>query len=255
MTVRFASLGSGSSGNATLVRVGDTLILVDTGFSAKAITEKLKELDVSPSDLAAILVSHEHSDHTKGLSVLARKFDIPVWLTRGTHSKLKATNLPRVEFIHPHGSFCIGDAKITPFPIPHDAAEPCQFIVGDGLRRLAIATDLGFVTEYVYQQLSGVDALLLEANYDFDMLINGSYPWALRKRIDGKYGHLSNVQSAKLAAALEHPGLQSLCLGHLSDQNNTPNAALDTVADRLSSAADCVQVLKRYSASPWYAVA
>ena len=187
--------------------------------------------------------------------MLARKYDLPVWLTRGTYRKLKDKNLPQVEFIHPHGSFCLGDAKITPFPIPHDAAEPCQYIVGDGDRRVAIATDMGFATEYVCEQLKGVDALLLEANYDTDMLSNGSYPWALRKRIDGNYGHLSNEQSAVLAAALEHAGLQKLCLGHLSENNNTPDTALDSVANRLRRADDNVHVLKRHSASPWYAVA
>ena len=255
MSLQFASLGSGSSGNSTLVRVDDTLLLVDTGFSAKAITQRLATLDVNPADLSAILISHEHSDHVKGLSVLSRKHNIPVWLTRGTYQKLKDKKLPAVEFIHPHGSFCIGDAKITPFPIPHDAAEPCQYIIGDGRRRVAIATDMGFVTEYVYDQLTGIDALLLEANYDEEMLSNGSYPWALRKRIDGNYGHLSNDQSASLAAALEHGGLQKLCLGHLSENNNTPDTALDSVANRLRRADDDVHVLQRYNSSPWYAVA
>lgn len=255
MSLQFASLGSGSSGNSTLVRVDDTLLLVDVGFSAKAITERLATLDVNPADLHAILISHEHSDHVKGLSVLARKHNIPVWLTRGTYQKLKDKKLPRVEYIHPHGSFCIGDAKVTPFPVPHDAAEPCQYIVGDGARRVAIATDMGFVTEYVYDQLTGVDALLLEANYDGQMLNNGTYPWALRKRIDGNYGHLSNDQSAALAAALEHGGLQKLCLGHLSENNNTPDTALDSVANRLRRANDDVHVLQRYTSSPWYAVA
>lgn len=255
MSLQFASLGSGSSGNATLVRVDDTLLLVDIGFSAKAITERLATLDINPGDLSAILISHEHSDHIKGLSVLSRKHDIPVYLTRGTYRKLKDKKLPQVEFIHPHGSFCIGDAKITPFPIPHDAAEPCQYIIGDGDRRVAIATDMGFVTEYVFDQLTGVDALLLEANYDGQMLSNGSYPWALRKRIDGNYGHLSNEQSAVLAAALEHGGLQKLCLGHLSENNNTPDTALDSVANRLRRANEDVHVLQRYNSSPWYAVA
>lgn len=255
MSLQFASLGSGSSGNATLVRVDDTLLLIDTGFSAKAITERMGALNVCPSDIDAILISHEHSDHIKGLAVLARKYSIPVWLTRGTYSSLKDKKIPKVEFIHPHGSFCIGDAKITPFPIPHDAAEPCQYIIGDGNRRVAIATDMGFVTEYVYDQLTGVDALLLEANYDGQMLSNGSYPWSLRKRIDGNYGHLSNDQSAALAAALEHGGLQKLCLGHLSENNNTPDTALDSVANRLRRTDEDVHVLQRYTSSPWYAVA
>ncbi len=248
------SLGSGSNGNATLVRVRDTLLLIDAGFSAKIICQRLESIGISPNDLAAILVSHEHSDHVKGVPVMARKFGMPVWLTHGTYRRLKDKNMPVVEHFHPHGSFCIGDAKVTPFPIPHDAAEPCQFIVSDGRRRFAIATDMGCVTPYISELLEGVDALLLEANYDGQMLRNGVYPYALQSRIDGRYGHLSNEQSADLAASIEHPGLQKLFLGHLSENNNTPDSALDSVANRLRRGADDVCVLKRASVSDWFEV-
>ena len=179
---------------------------------------------------------------------------IYLWLTRGSYSRLKDQNIPKVEFIHPHGSFCIGDAKITPFPIPHDAAEPCQYIISDGIKRFAIATDMGCVTPYVHQQLNGVDALLLEANYDHTMLQNGSYPYSLRTRIDGRYGHLSNDQSAELAAKLEHPGLQKLFLGHLSENNNTPQSAFESVANRLQRGGDDVTVLKRAALGDWFAL-
>ena len=255
MSVEFISLGSGSNGTSTLVRVGDTLLLVDAGFSAKIITERLQTAGVTVEDLTAILVSHEHSDHVKGVPVLARKYGVPVWLTRGTYRRLKDKNIPQVEFIHPHGSFCIGDAKVTPFPIPHDAAEPCQYVIGDGRKRFAIATDMGCVTPYVSEQLTGVDALLLEANYDGDMLHNGSYPHSLRSRIDGRYGHLSNEQSAVLAANLEHPGLQRLFLGHLSENNNTPDSAYGSVANRLKRGGDDVRVLKRATVSDWFSLA
>ncbi len=254
MRVEFVSLGSGSNGNSTLVRVGDTLLLVDAGFSAKIIVERLNSVGVAADDLTAILISHEHSDHVKGAQVMARKYGVPVWLTRGTYRRLKDKNIPQVEYIHPHGSFCIGDAKVTPFPIPHDAAEPCQYVIGDGSKRFAIATDMGCVTPYVSQQLAGVDALLLEANYDGDMLHNGSYPYALRSRIDGRYGHLSNEQSAVLAASLEHPGLQKLFLGHLSENNNTPDNAFGSVANRLKRGGDDVCVLKRATVSEWFCV-
>jgi len=254
LSVRFASLGSGSNGNATLVQVGDTLLLVDAGFSARVIHERLQTIGISAEDITAILVSHEHSDHVKGVSVLARRFGIPVWLTRGTWRRLKDKNIPTVEYLHAHGSFRIGDAKVTPFPVPHDAAEPCQYVIGDGKRRFAIATDMGCVTPYVNERLTGVDALLLEANYDNDMLRNGSYPYALQTRIDGRYGHLSNNQSAVLAASLEHPGLQKLFLGHLSENNNTPDSALDSVASRLQGGDDNVSVLKRAAVSDWFDV-
>lgn len=255
MSVQFVSLGSGSNGNSTLVRIGDTLLLVDAGFSAKIINERLKSIGIAAEDLTAILVSHEHSDHVKGVQVLARKYRIPVWLTRGTFRRLKDQQIPNIEFIHPHGSFCIGDAKVTPFPIPHDAAEPCQFVIGDGVRRFAIATDMGCATPWVSEQLTGVDALLLEANYDDDMLQNGSYPYALRTRIDGRYGHLSNQQSAVLAAQLEHPGLQKLFLGHLSENNNTPDCAFDSVANRLQRGGDDICVLKRAQVNEWFSLA
>lgn len=255
MSVSFVSLGSGSNGNATVVRVDDTLLLIDAGFSARIICQRLFEAGIAPEQLTAILVSHEHSDHVKGVPVLARKHHIPVWLTRGTYRRMKDRNIPQVEFIHPHGSFRIGDAKITPFPIPHDAAEPCQYIIGNGKKRFAIATDMGCVTPYVHRQLSGVDALLLEANYDLNMLQNGSYPYSLRTRIDGRYGHLSNDQSAQLASQLEHPGLQQLFLGHLSENNNTPESAFARVADRLKKGGDDVTVLKRAALNDWFSIA
>lgn len=255
MSVSFASLGSGSNGNSTLVRVDDTLVLVDAGFSARSITTRLAAAGINAADLSAIIVSHEHSDHVKGVGVLSRRFELPVWLTRGTYRRLKDQKLAAVEFIHPHGSFCIGDAKITPFPVPHDAAEPCQYIIGDGSKKLAIATDMGFATPYVQQLLSDVDALLLEANYDFNMLQSGPYPYALQNRIDGRFGHLSNDQSARLAADIEHPGLQRLFLGHLSENNNTPRSALESVASRLHRGDENVSVLRRGALNDWFSLA
>lgn len=255
MSLQFVSLGSGSNGNATLVRVADTLLLIDAGFSARALCDRMVSVGVSPDDLTAILISHEHSDHVQGVGVLARKYQIPVWLTRGTLGRLKDNKLPAVETIHPHGSFCVGDAKVSPFPIPHDAAEPCQYVIGDGQRRFAIATDMGFVTPYVRSHLAAVDALLLESNYDGEMLQNGSYPYALRGRIDGRYGHLSNDQAAEFAMAIEHSGLQRLCLGHLSENNNTPDCAYTAVAGRLRRGGDDLQVLKRKMVGEWFEVA
>jgi len=215
----------------------NTLLLIDAGFSAKALSDRMQSIGVSADDLTAILISHEHSDHVKGVSVLARKHNIPVWLTRGTFKRLKDSRLPSVEFIHPHGSFCLGDAKVSPFPIPHDAAEPCQFLVSDGSRRFAVATDMGFVTPYVREHL------------------RGSYPYALRGRIDGRYGHLSNEQAADFAQSLEHSGLQRLYLGHLSENNNTPDCAYATVANRLKRGDEDLHVLKRTRVGEWFEVA
>ncbi len=254
MKVSFASLGSSSGGNATLVRVDDTLLLIDAGFSAREITRRMALLDVAPEQLAAVLISHEHSDHIKGLAVLARKYRVPVWLTSGTYRRLRDANFTGVELLHPHGSFRIGDARISAFPVPHDAAEPCQYIVGDGQRRFAVATDMGCVTPHVHEQLSGVQALLIESNYDSEMLRVGPYPPALQARIAGSYGHLSNEQAAAMIASLDHSGLQHLLLGHLSENNNTRESAYNCVAGRLGSADKRLAVLARHTASRWFAI-
>jgi phosphoribosyl 1,2-cyclic phosphodiesterase len=254
VTVSFASLGSGSGGNATLVRVDDTLLLVDVGFSAKEIARRMGQLGVSPEQLSAVLISHEHSDHIKGLAVLARKYRVPVWLTSGTYRRLRDTNFSGVELLHPHGSLRIGDARISVFPVPHDAAEPCQYIIGDGHRRFAVATDMGCVTPHVKEQLSGVQALLLESNYDDEMLRYGPYPPALQSRIAGSYGHLSNAQAATMIESLDHGGLQHLLLGHLSENNNSQECAYNCTAEKLGADDNRLAVLARNEVSRWFAI-
>lgn len=254
MNVSFASLGSGSGGNATLVRVDDTVLLIDAGFSAREITRRMALLGAAPEQLAAILISHEHSDHIKGLAVLARKHRVPVWLTSGTYRRLRDANFGGVELLHPHGSFRIADACISAFPVPHDAAEPCQYIVGDGVRRLAVATDMGCVTPHVREQLHGVQALLIESNYDEEMLRLGPYPVALQARIAGSYGHLSNEQAAMMIETLDHGGLQHLLLGHLSENNNSRDCAYDCVASRLGCNDPRLAVLARHTVSRWFSL-
>jgi len=252
--VSFASLGSGSGGNATLVRVDDTLLLIDAGFSARAITRRMAQLDVSPDQLSAVLISHEHSDHIKGLAVLARKYRVPVWLTSGTYRRLKDTNFGGVELLHPHGSFRIADARISAFPVPHDAAEPCQYIIGDGVRRFAVATDMGCITPHVREQLEGVQALLIESNYDDEMLRYGPYPPALQSRIAGSYGHLSNAQAATMIDALDHSGMQHLLLGHLSENNNSQECAYNCTAEKLGTEDQRLAVLARNEVSRWFTI-
>jgi len=252
VTIAIASLGSGSNGNATLIRVESSLLLIDAGFTARKLVARMNALGVYPEQLSAILISHEHIDHTRGLAVLARKFNIPVWLTAGTFAGLREDTIGRPELIHPHGCYRIADAQVSVFPIPHDAREPCQFIVGDGKHRIAVATDMGCVTPHVSAQLQRLDSLLIEANYDPLMLANGSYPVHLQRRISGSYGHLSNEQALALLQRIETGSLQHVLLGHLSGNNNTPQHVRNSVADFRTEAGTNVDVLSREQASDWY---
>lgn len=228
MTIRFASLGSGSEGNALLVAVDQTQVLMDCGFGLRDTILRLARLGVSPEQLSGIVVTHEHGDHIGGVARLARKFNLPVWLTHGTlRSVPKAfSGIAQIHEIDPHQAFSIGDLHITPFPVPHDAAEPVQFVFSDGTRRLGVLTDTGGSTPHIEQTLSGCHALVLECNHDSDMLMAGDYPLSLKQRVGGRFGHLNNRESADLLAKLDVSELQHLVAAHLSRKNNTPELAV-----------------------------
>lgn len=225
MPLRFASLGSGSRGNATLVERGDTLLMVDCGFSCAEAERRLRRLGRSAAQLSAILVTHEHADHMGGVARLARRHRIPVWMTAGTAAMHRDGELPEQHGFNGHESFAIGELEIHPFPVPHDAREPCQFVFSDGAQRLGILTDAGSVTEHMVRSLDGCDALLLECNHDPHMLAIGPYSPRLKARVGGRLGHLSNPQAAALLARLDSRRLQHLVAAHLSDKNNTPELA------------------------------
>jgi len=235
--VRFASLGSGSEGNALLVAAGSTQLLMDCGFGLQDTVSRLARLGVSADQLSGIVVTHEHGDHIGGVARLARKFDLPVWLTHGTlRSRAKAfTGIADLHEIDPHQAFSIGDLEIQPYLVPHDAAEPVQFLFGDGAKRLGVLTDAGCSTPHIEMTLSGCDALVLECNHDSEMLMNGDYPYSLKQRVSGRFGHLNNHESARILTRLDASRLQHLVAAHLSRQNNT--AALAVHA--LSGALDC----------------
>ena len=220
--IRFASLGSGSKGNATLIESGQTRILVDCGFYLREVEERLERFGIEPQGLSAILVTHEHNDHIGGVARLARKYRIPVWMTNGTFANWDDPHVPDVTRFSPHETFTVGGLEIRPFPVPHDAREPCHYVVGDGVRRIGVVSNAGSVTPYMRECLSGCDALMLEFNHDFEMLMSGPYPPALKDRVGGPLGHLSNAQSASLLAAVDCTRLQYLVLTHLSEKNNTP---------------------------------
>ena len=201
--IRFASLGSGSKGNATLIEVGKTRILMDCGFSVKETEKRLLRLGCDVSSLTAVVVTHEHGDHINGVGRLSRKHKLPVWLTHGTCLAAKDSDFVKTCFIEPDTAFEIGDIHLQPFRVPHDAREPCQFIFSDGGFRLGVLSDLGHATPHVLRNLVSLDALMLECNYDYDMLMQGSYPYSLKQRVSGGLGHLDNLQSEAILKKID----------------------------------------------------
>ncbi len=249
-----ASLGSGSSGNATLVRSATTTLLIDCGFTLKETLKRMATLGVAPSDLTGVLISHEHSDHVKGIGPLSRKFGVPIHLTHGTFGRLRDNRLIAYELFHAHAPFMMGDIEVDPFPTPHDAAESCQFVLRHQGVSFVVATDMGVCTPFVLEKLRGANGLLIECNYDEDMLRNGPYPPSLQHRIRSNYGHLGNVQAGPVVKAIDHPALEYILLGHLSEKNNTENCAREAVLASVSDAGERVEVLKQHAASRWYSI-
>jgi phosphoribosyl 1,2-cyclic phosphodiesterase len=236
--MRFASLGSGSKGNATVVATGDTAVMIDCGFSLREATRRLATLGLEPSQLDAILVTHEHSDHSAGVGKLARRYNIPVYLTHGTLSSGRVDGCPQLHCFNCGDHFSIGSLDIEPVAVPHDAREPCQYRLGHRGSSLGILTDLGSVTEHVVERFRGCDALLLEFNHDLAMLWRGDYPAALKRRVAGDWGHLNNAQAVTLLQQLGWESLRHLVVGHISEKNNSREhaaAALATVCGALHS--------------------
>ena len=241
MRLTFCPLFSGSSGNALFIGAGDTRILIDAGMPGKAIEGALNEIGVLPETLSAIAVTHEHSDHVKGVGILSRKYHLPVYANERTWNAMARTvgEIParNRRFIENETDFYIGDLSLYPFAIPHDAADPVGYRVFYGGRSVATATDMGYVKKNVLKTLSGVDVLLLESNHDPDLLMrNPHYSLYLKRRILGDHGHLSNEASAEALLNLCETGVRQVLLGHLSQENNTPELALSTATERLSRA-------------------
>lgn len=252
--LQVASLGSGSSGNALLVRSATTVLLLDCGFTLKETTARMAQLGVSPASLDGVLITHEHGDHVKGVGPLSRKYGKSIWLTHGTYHALRDNRFHHSNIINAHQSFAIGDIEIDPFPTPHDARESCQYVFSNESVRFACATDLGKYTPHVESMLTGVSGLLVESNYDEHMLRTGPYPESLQARIRSDFGHLGNVQAGELLKKIDHPGMHTILLGHLSEQNNTDDAAAATVAGFLPGGDERVTVLQQHSASRWFTI-
>lgn len=235
MPVRFASLGSGSKGNATLIDDGETCLLIDLGFSLKETKRRLARLGMQPTDVSAILVTHEHADHIHGVAAFARKFGTPVYLSHGTYRPKQMGELPQLNLINCHQVFDCGSFQVQPVAVPHDAKEPCQYVLRSSDQTLGVLTDLGHISEHVRESYEGCDALLLECNHDPELLVQGPYPWPLKKRVGGDYGHLNNGQAAELLHSVDLQRLQHLVISHVSEQNNQPELAEQVVLDALGA--------------------
>ncbi len=248
--MRFASLGSGSKGNGTLVEHAGTCLLIDCGFSLRETEQRLARLGNQGEALSAILITHEHGDHISGVVALARKYSLPVWMTPGTWSAKRFGDLP-VHFFSSHMSFAINALQIHPFPVPHDAREPSQFVLTDGAFRLGILTDTGCSTPHIEHMLTACDALLLECNHDGAMLANGSYSGALKQRVGGDLGHLSNAQAAQILDRVNHSGLQHVVAAHLSEKNNTPARVRASLSKVLGCQSDDIVIADQETGLGW----
>lgn len=233
---KFCSLYSGSTGNSSLIQTNNTKILIDAGESAKKISEALNSINIEPTNIDAILITHEHSDHIKGVGTFSKKYNIPVYANAETwnsmysqREKMEEKNIKYFEF----AKFNIGDLYILPFSIPHDAANPCGFNIFYKNKKISIATDIGHITTEIIDKLSNSSFILLEANYDSNVLKCSSYPYSLKQRISGPNGHLSNDVAGKTISYLAKHGLNTVMLGHLSKENNFPELAYKTVVEQL----------------------
>ncbi|HKM34897.1 MAG TPA: MBL fold metallo-hydrolase [Lachnospiraceae bacterium] len=233
--MRFCSIASGSSGNCIYIGSDATHLLVDAGISGKKVETGLRELELTGADIDGILITHEHSDHIAGLGVLCRRYGIPVYATKGTIQAIKqgcTKNTIEDSLFHvieADKKMIIKDVTVSPMRVSHDAAEPVAYRIGYEGKKVAICTDLGFYNDYTVECLKGMDALLIEANHDVNMLQVGPYPYYLKQRILGNRGHLSNENSGRLINSILHDRLKAIVLGHLSKENNLPELAYEAV--------------------------
>ena len=238
--MRFCSIASGSSGNCIYTGSGSSSVLIDTGISGKRIESALNSIDMTTSDIDGILITHEHSDHIRGLGVLARRYEIPIYATEGTINAIKGMDsigkMPPELFniIEEEKDFSIGDITATPFAISHDAAQPVGYVLETGGKKACVATDMGIYDENTVRMLSDSDILLVESNHDIRMLQTGRYPYYLKRRIMGERGHLSNEDAGRLLCRVLHDDIKHILLGHLSRENNYEELAFEAVCQEIT---------------------
>lgn len=254
--MRFASIGSGSAGNALIIEASATRLMLDCGFGIRETVTRLARFGLVPDQFDGILVTHEHDDHVSGVFKLASKFRLKVWMTHG--SLRNAQRYIPDSFDHTllriqdsHTSFSINDIEIHPFPVPHDAGEPVQYVFHDGAHKLGVLTDTGTSTPHIEEMLNGCHALALECNHELDMLMNSTYAWPLKQRISGRYGHLDNATAAGLLSKLDNNQLQHIIALHLSEKNNTPELAGHALASALGCASEWVGIASQESGFDW----
>ena len=257
--MRFRSLGSGSTGNATLVEARSgasvTRVLLDCGFSLRELETRLQAEDLVPGDLSAVFITHEHGDHVGCALALSRRHNTPLLMSRGTWRALGEPDLPGpVRFARDGLPVDVGNLQLQPYTVPHDAEEPLQICFSDGNRRLGVLTDVGMATEHLLAQLQNCQALLLECNHDTDLLGRSRYPESLKRRIAGRLGHLSNDAAAKILAACVHDGLRDVVAAHLSEQNNSPALALQALREPAAAFGVQLQAANAQSGFDWIEV-
>lgn len=252
--MRFASLASGSKGNCLVVEAGTTRVLLDCGLAPRETERRLARLGLAPSDVSAIVLTHEHDDHAGHAFAFAAAHRLPVWLTFGTRAALEdagKTNGAEIRLIDGRSALALDGLEVRPFTVPHDAREPVQFVFSDGASRLGVLTDIGAPTPHVAATLSGCEALVLECNHDLALLRSGGYPNWLKERIAGPFGHLDNGAAEQLLGALDRTRLQHVICAHLSAQNNRPDLARAALARALGCDPGWVGVATQDAGCGW----
>jgi phosphoribosyl 1,2-cyclic phosphodiesterase len=226
-------------------------VLVDCGFSIKEVKRRLGSLRLDIESISAIVVTHEHTDHISGVGGLARKHRLPVYTTRGTCMAASWGEIPSQNQVTPDQPVAIGDLQFWPFPVPHDARQPCQYVVSDGDSRLGILTDTGSITPHIASLLTQCDAMVLECNHDLDLLYNSDYPEHLKQRITSYYGHLSNQQAAELISAVDASRLKHLIAAHLSEKNNTSSLVRQVLSEAMNCTTEWINIIDQNEGLGW----
>ena len=230
-------MSSGSKGNAVYIEYGSSRILLDAGLGPRALADRLAEIGRSLEDLSAVFLTHEHTDHVRGVKALSKKYPVPVYSTRGTYEQMQGSTGKVRDWrcLDREDEVSVGALKVECYATPHDAAESVAFVVRCGTRQLGHATDLGCINRHVEDRLQNCDALLVEANHDVGLLESGPYPWPVKQRIKSDVGHLSNEACGALLSAVDHDALQTVVLMHLSEQNNRPEYAVQAAQNALAN--------------------
>ncbi|GBG14123.1 MBL fold metallo-hydrolase [Novimethylophilus kurashikiensis] len=251
--MRFALLGSGSAGNSLVVQEGHTTLLLDCGFSLRETILRLARLGLEPEQVSGLLLTHEHVDHSRGAYRFSGHFKAPLYITHGTRVMLEPPpDHLDLRIIDVHDTFTVQDIEVHPYPVPHDAREPAQYVFSNGQSRLGVLTDTGNSTPHIESMLTGCHALVLECNHDIDMLMtNPRYPYPLKQRIRGDYGHLDNMTSKALLSRLDNSSLRHIVAAHLSEKNNRPELARAALSEALNCSEDWINVATQTEGTGW----